>query len=717
MLSARLTRRRAARTLIAALCAGALVAATPAPGSAQLSRPGRAGAAPQVPGFGQVAPPRVKPAAPLPRKTGKVAVTRATAKAAPSTVSPQQAPLAGLNDQVALRALIVATDTADFGVPTWKTTLDRLGASYDVLYDADTALTTSTLVRPDGVGKYNAILLTNSMQMYASGGSYLNGLDSAEWNVLWAYERNFGVRQAALYTSYGTWPEDYCLSSAGETSVGDTPLDVSLTPAGAGVFDYLKADATVPVVQSYVYRTSINPGCSAEAVLNNGTDVLGVRTTSTDGRERLALTFTLNQYLLQSDLLVYGLVRWATKGLFLGEQRHYLNVDIDDWFNTSDHYYPDGHVEYDPGFQVSAHDMVNLDNRQTALRTAQPQAAGFTFNLAFNGADIDPFAGNTCSPNGGPAELTATSKCLAGHFRWLNHTLNHLELNSTDYATTYGEIADNRTAAASIGLSAPDDVLKTPEYSGLGVYTTDPNDDTGTPVDHGLAGSNPNLLQAAKDLGVKYLHGNFSFASHVPANFNTAIKHPMEPSLSVVPDWPTNIAYHVTTPAEETAFYNSFYGPNGKFPYWPKDLSYDELLDYEAGVGLQHVAAGAINTHTFHIGNTHDYGSGRTLITDWVESVTAKFASHYSVPLINLDWSALGRYTDVRAAHFAQRDAGVDPVYDRSAGTVTVTSPLAGTVQLSGVQTAESTTYGTDVSAPVTLAANTAVTVSAAPRS
>ncbi|HEY0002589.1 MAG TPA: hypothetical protein VGB74_19210 [Actinoplanes sp.] len=718
MLSARLARRRAARTLIAALCVGALVAATPAPGNAQSARPAPTGALPQVPGFGQVATPRGKPAGPLPRKAGKVAVAgaRSVTKAAPSAeAAPQTA--AAINDKVAVRALIVATDTEDFGVATWKATLDRLGASYDVLYDATTPLTTATLVRPDGVGKYNAILLTNSMQVYASGSSYLNGLDSAEWNILWAYERNFGVRQAALYTIYGTWPEDYCLQSAGETSVGDTPLAVSLTPAGAAVFDYLKADATVPVVQSYVYRTTVTAGCGAEPVLTDGSSVLGVRTTSADGRERLALTFTVNQHLLQSDLLVYGLVRWATKGLFLGEQRHYLNVDIDDWFNTADHYYPDGHVEYDPGYQVSGHDAVNLDNRQTALRTAQPQAAGFTYNVALNGADIDPFAGNACSPDGGIAELTATTKCLAGHFRWLNHTLNHYELNSTDYATTYGEINDNRTAASSIGLATPNDVLKTPEYSGLGVYTADPNDDTGVPVDHGLLGSNPNLLQAAKDLGVKYLHGNFSFASHVPPYLNTAIKHPLEPSLSVVPDWPTNIAYHVTTPAEETAFYNSFYGPNGKFPYWPANLTYDQILDYEAGVGLQHVASGAINTHTFHIANVRDYGSGRTLVSDWVESVAAKFASHYSVPLINLDWSALGKYTDLRNEHFAQRDAGVDAVYDRSAGTVTVTSPLAGSLQLSGVQTEWSSSYGTDVSASVSLTANTAVTVTAAPRS
>ncbi|GGK78192.1 Agd3-related carbohydrate-binding protein [Mangrovihabitans endophyticus] len=710
MASARPARRRTVRTALAGFAAAALVAALPAPANAQ-ARPS-AGVAPQVPGYGQVAPSRASVPAALPRRTGKVAAT--AAKNPATAAAPQVA--ADANDRVALRTLVVATDTDDFGVPTLIATLDRLGAAYDVLYDATTTITTDTLVRADGVGKYNAILLTNSMQVYASGGTYLNGLDSSEWNILWAYERNFGVRQAALYTSYGTWPEDYCLRSAGETSVGDTPLNVSLTSAGAGVFDYLKASATIPVQQSYVYKTTIATGCSAEATLTDGTDVLGVRTTSTDGRERLALTFTSNQYLIQSDLLVYGLIRWATKGLFLGEQRHFLNVDIDDWFNTSDHYYADGHVEYNPGWQVTAHDMVNLDNQQSALRSAYPQAGGFTLNLAYNGADIDPFAGDTCSPNGDATELTATTKCLATHFRWLNHTLNHPELNTTDYATTYAEIHDNTTAGESIGLTPPSDVLKTPEYSGLGVYTDDPDCDTCTPVDHGLAGSNPALLQAADDLGIKYLHGNMSFASHVPAHYNTNIVHPLEPSVSVVPDWPTNIAYFVTTPDEETSFYNSFYGPNGKFPYWPTDRTYPQIIDYEAGIGLQHVAQGSVNTHTFHIANTNDYGSGETLLTDWVTAVVDKYTSAYATPLLNLAWSDLGAYTAERDAHFAQLDAGVDAVYDRSAGTVTVTSPLTGTAEIGGVQTATSRTYGSDVTAPVALTADTAVTLTAAPR-
>jgi hypothetical protein len=707
---------------------------------------------PHVAGLGQVArPAAVRPAA-LPRRSGavplitpitipKVATQAAPGKAAPGKaatsstatteqkaaaaaanltrpyVGPGKGPvsLTGPTDRVALRALVIATNTDDFGVPTLKTTLDRLGAAYDVLYDSTTPLTAATLVRADGVGKYNAILLTNSMQIYESGGSYLNGLDSNEWNTLWAYERNFGVRQVALYTSYGTWPEDYCLQGTSEGGVGDTPLNISLTSAGAGVFDYLKSSAQIPLVQSYIYHTTITPGCNATSMFTSGSDVLGVRTTSIDGRERLALTFTSNQYLVQSDLLVYGLIRWATKGMFLGEQKHFLNVDVDDWFNTSDHYYPDGHIEYTPGFQVSAHDMVNLDNQQSALRTAHPQASGFEFNLALNGGDIDPFAGNTCSPNGDATQLTATSKCLANHFRWINHTLNHPELNFTDYATTYAEINDNRTAATSIGLSMPNSVLKTPEYSGLGVYTTDPNDDTGVPVDHGLAGSNPEMLRAAKDLGVKYLHGNMSFASQVPAKFNTNIVHPMEPTLSVVPDWPTNIAYYVTTPDEETAFYNSFYGPNGKFPYWPANLTYAQIIDYEAGVALGHVTSGGINTHTFHIGNTRDYGTGKTLVTDWVNSVVSKYDALYSVPLLNQDWPALAGYTTVRDAHFAELTAGVDPVYDRSTGKITVTSPAAGTAQISGVQAANSSTYGTDISAPVALSAGTPVVLTAVP--
>src|SRR5690606_2334384 len=127
------------------------------------------------------------------------------------------------------------------------------------------------------------------------------------------------------------------------------------------------------------------------------------------------------------------------------------------------------------------------------------------------------------------------------------------------------------------------------------------------PTDFGLEQSNPNLLQAAKDLGVKYLHGNMSFESHKPDCFNCGIVHPLEPSILVVPDWPTNVGYHTTTPAEQTYLFNSLYGPNGAFPFFDHDLTYEEIVDYESDVALSHVLDGSAYTHTLHVGNLHQY--------------------------------------------------------------------------------------------------------------
>jgi hypothetical protein len=630
-------------------------------------------------------------------------MTGRSAAAASAAAAPETA-------KVTLRALVIATDSSDFGVPTWQSTLDRVGAAFDVLYTTTTPLVTDTLVGSDGVGRYNAILLTNSMLLYQDGaGNFVSGLDGDEWNLLWAYERDFGVRQATLYSSYGTFPEDYCLRPRSEGTVGDAVLPAALTAGGAAAFDYLNPSATVPIMQSYVYRTEIAAGCSATAVLTAGSDVLGVQSTSTDGRQRMALTFTSNQYLLQAHLLTYGLFRWASRGLFLGEQRHYLNVDVDDWFNTGDVLLPDGTIDSDPGYEMSGHDAYNTYLQQTALRSRYPLASGFTLAMAYNGGDATVNAASRCWPNGGVERLTATTRCLRARFQWLNHTLTHPEMNFTDYATNVAEINENLAVAQRLGLTVDKTVLKTGEYSGLGVYNPDPNNDTDPPTDFGLGASNQELLRAAKDLGVKYLHGNMSFPSHQPSCFNCGIYHPLEPSLFIVPDWPTNIAYFATTAAQETQFYNSFYGPNGKFPYWPTDLTYDQLMNYETDQVLGRVASGSLYTNTFHIGNLRDYSGGRTLVSDWADRVLAKYSALYRVPVLSPTWGALASYAVGRNAHFAELAAGVTAVYDAATNTVTVTSPASGSLTVSGAQTTGSQAYGPELSAKITLTANVAV--------
>ncbi|NUT32331.1 MAG: hypothetical protein HOV79_04560 [Hamadaea sp.] len=702
----RLTRRVA--TAVAAVL---MVSAVAGPAAAKPGTPtSPTQDAPSVIGYPAVASPQEPIPGPLPKRSGSVKLDRSTRVEAKDGASLLATPATA---KVALRALVVATSTDDFGVPTWTSTLDRVGAAYDVLYTAGTPLTDATLVRADGTGKYNAILLTSTMLLYADSGAYVAGLSPEEWNLLWAYERDFGVRQAALYGSHGTWPEDYCLRPRTEGAVGDTALTATLTADGAGMFDYLNASARIPIVQSYVYRNQLAAGCAAQPILQTGTDVLGVRSTAADGRERAALTFTSNQYLLQAHLLTFGLFRWASKGLYLGDQRHYLDVDVDDWFNSSDEMLPSGVLNSDPGYQMSGHDAYNAHLQQTSLRARYPLASGFTMGMAINGGDANLNAGSQCYPYGGIARLTATTRCLRGQFRWINHTLTHPKMNFTDYATNVTEISSNLDVAARLGLPVDRTVLKTPEYSGLGVYNPDATNDIDPPTDYGLAASNPALLSAATDLGVKYLHGNMSFPSHRPSCFNCVTTHPMASNLSIVPDWPTNIAYFSTTPAEETYFYNSFYGPNGKFPYWPTNLTYNQIISYETDQALLRVASGTSYSTTFHIGNLRDYGNGRTLLTDWAGQLLAKYTSYYSVPLLSPGWPALAAYALARSAHFAQVNAGVDAVYDAAAGAVTVTTPATGTLTLSGARTANATSYGKDLSAQLSLAANTPVTVPA----
>ncbi|MGP3919705.1 Agd3-related carbohydrate deacetylase [Nonomuraea sp. 10N515B] len=649
----------------------------------------------------------------MPRaKKGTVPIRR-SASAATSAA----ALAAAASDRVALRVLVVAVDQNDWGIATWRSMLNRVGAKYDVLLTKTQPLTTATLIQTDGTGKYNAILLTNGSLLYNNGSGWVSGLDATEWNTLWAYEREYGARQVSLYTAYGTWPEDYCLRAGSEGGVGTTPINTVLTTTGASEFDYLKIGVNIPISLSYVYRSTVAPGCSADVIMTSGSNVLGVRGTSTDGRERMALTFTSNQYLPQADLLTFGLFRWATRGLFLGEQRHYLNADVDDWFNYTDHLYPDGHVESAPGFRMTWDDARSTYDQQTAFTAANPLASGFQLNVAYNGGGADPGTVATCAPPAsGRDGLTSYSRCRATSFTWINHTFTHPKMNFTDYTTSYAEIQDNLTRAAALGLSVDPTVLKTGEYSGLGVYNPDPSNDIDPPTDYGLAASNPNLLQAAKNAGVKYLHGNMSFVSHQPSCFNCGIYHPLEPSLMVVPDWPTNIAYHTTTPDEETLFYNSYYGPTGNFPYWPANQTYAQILGHESDVAMQHVMSGSIYVHTFHQGNLRNYGSDRSLVFDWLYAVMAKYNGYYNVPLLTPNWGDLARYVENRTKHFAGLGS-VSAVYDRTAGTITFEASTDAAVFTTNAAAAGAMTYGTDSIAHLTLTAGLPVTVAASVRS
>lgn len=628
-------------------------------------------------------------------------------------------------ERVALRQLIIATDADDFELPVWKAILDGIGTPYDILFAKREALTTDSLVRSDGTGRYNAILLTsNTLLSPDSAGEYVSAFDHAEWEHLWDYERSFHVRQVALNASPLTDPEDYCLRPRCEGAIGASPALAALTGVGSKVFDYLNPAIAIPISGTYAYRTSIAAHCDAQPLLTLDSDVLGVLSTAADGRERAALTFVLGTGQPTAALLGYGLLQWATRGLFLGEQRHWLNVDIDDWFNSNAH----GPVGRLTGvFRLSGPEAAAVSQEQAELGKRYPLAEGFTLNLAYNGARIAPSAPAQCSAAHTPDALTSYSRCLRHDFRWINHTLTHLQMNHTSYAENYREIRDNLSAAASIGLSVPSAVLKPPEYSGLGTYN--PNSRSlDPPTDFGLLASNKALLKAASDLGVKYVVGDISFRSQRPSCFNCGIYHPLQPDLLLVPAWPTNIAFEATTPQEQVSWYNSMYGVHGTVHAGDRDFSYDEFVDAEADLALGQVISGSVYSHTLHQTNLHQYAPGKCLMSDWLDALLAKYSAYYRVPLLNPDWLTLASYVRDRTAHFRARSSGRDAVWDRVTNAVTYT-PAADTVLfVTGLATRPATEadqggpdyaekYGSDAVSRLGLTGGQTVTFVARPRS
>jgi hypothetical protein len=581
---------------------------------------------------------------------------------------------------VALRVLVLATGADDQVLGTWRSVLDQIGTPYDVLLTREETLTGDRLVRPDGVGRYSAVLLTSGALLHAdAAGTFIASLVEEEWQALWDYERTFGVRQAALDAGPGTGREDACLRSVGQADVGAEPVPLTLTAQGAQVFDYLRPDVEIPLTMTRLNRAALVPGCDVTPLLRAGDDVAAVTSRTVDGREIAALTFVLGANQTATHLLGYGLLRWATRGVFLGEQRHWLNADIDDWFNASRVVRPDG-SSY--SYRLTGPEVPAIVEQQDDLRRRHPLAEGFVLNLAYNGGGLDPEAPERCSTEDTPDPLTSFSRCLRDRFRWINHTLTHPQMNDTDYDRNHDEIARNLEAGVAIGLAVPPSVLKTPEYSGLGVHSPE-DDPTGRPVDHGLVGSNPALLRAARELGVEYLHGDMSYAGMRPGCFNCGVRHPLQPEVLVVPDWPTDVAFEASTPTEEIAAYAARYGGssgNG-------DLTYEQVMQREADVAFAHLASGSAYTHTFHQANLRQYAPGESLVFDWLDAVLTRYSAAYAVPLQTPDWPALARYVQARTSHFETLSGDRDAVWDRAAGTVSLTPDRAGSVFLTGLAT------------------------------
>ncbi len=593
--------------------------------------------------------------------------------------------------RVELRLLVVGVTNDDPGVQMMRSLLDTVGVPYDVLSASSETLTEERLVAANGDGRYQGIVLSDGGLAYFDGNSWTSAFDSDEWNLLWQYERDHKVRQVTLYAYPGTYPEDYGLRAVGSQDTTASDYPVTLTAAGRDVFTSVQPSATIPIRHAYTYLASAETGTTPLIQDAAGNTVVALAPAA-DGRERLVLTMAHNPYLVHSQLLGYDLVNWVTNGVHLGQRKHYLQVDVDDWFQHSDRWNPETLTITENAFRISASDALNAAEQQDALRSRFPLAGQFTFVHAFNGSQANLSAPASCDPNASsPDPLTSMTRCLAGQFYWLNHTYTEQDMDFTNYSTSANEIRRNTLVTLYLGMLSrgnyhPDSLL-TGTHSGLGYYY---DAAAGRFVERGLEHSNKNLLSAAYNSGVRYLGSNHSLESHRGSCPSCGRRHPLRSGIMLLPRYPTNVFYNLATPEEAVSEYNYIYGPGGVAPYWPRDLSYDEYVEAETTIALSHLLSGSPYPHFFHQANLYEYAPGRSLIFDWLERLAERYSTLSAAPLVSMRWSDLAKSVDRRTSFFESQARGV---WDKTKNQVTIVAPRGGYVLATGIALGAQETY------------------------
>lgn len=531
--------------------------------------------------------------------------------------------------------------------------LDILGVPYDTL---DTSLdgpegTIEASDLWDGAshGYYYAVFVTTSNVWW--------GLSADEQAVLETYMRDFGVRQVTWYaypsaTPYGL---DFVRVVTGDCgATPGNPFDASLTTAGADAFHYLKSGIALPIDGPCFYGYIGQPTADADVtplLLDGDGDTLLALYRPDDGREHLVMTVGSYYPVIPPDyiharLLPYGLINWATRGIFLGERHFYFSPQPDDVLSGGDTWDLGTHSYQENGYRNSADELQNLVNWQTNFRATEPNAAAFHIEMPFNGLGAlqDRVQGVIA-----PGTLTAKAIEVEAEFTWLNHTYTHLNLDVDQdpypgYAICTNEIYNNTLIVNNL-LGFTDysvTTLLTGEYSGL-------------------VPPNPDLADAAYNLGVRYMLVNASLPDFNNPTPNTGIPHPTRSAILLVPRYANNIYYAVTTPEQETDMYNIFYCPGYvDSGYTNPCFTYEQIINSITNQAFGFMLDFSVNATMFHMNNFGDYGDGRTVMTDFIEQLYGKYNTYHAenVPVLSPRTQDIGALMRQRMAYDASGVSG-----------------------------------------------------------
>jgi hypothetical protein len=646
---------------------------------------------------------------------------------------------------IALKLLVISAEGTSPSYLATLSILDQIGVPYDkmVLKGSNpTALqmVAGTLSDGAGNGKYQSIILeTGDLAAFnAPTSNYPSAMTAAQWSMLRQYQSVYGVRSATMYTrpaltidvNNAALDLTYGLTSAVEViATNANPVTATFTPAGQQAFGYLNTANPISIKDG-VYTYPSTPASAATVALLQTPAAKAIASvyTAPAGWQNLALAADNNPELTHTLLLGYGVVNWVTRGIFLGERKIYLSAQPDDVFIPDDLWDPVSKTTplNNAAFRHrnNATDYNSLVAWQTALQ-ANSQTAAFSLELPFNGVGYNTVDAGYLNQGETVDTLSPAVRDNPNAFRWINHTWDHTSLDpggaALNVTTMKQKFQLNHDLATGLSGTPPvmfsqynKNAFVQPDISGL---------------------ENPVFWQAAQEFGFRYIlmdtSKTYDFRPAIsPIAPNTGFYSsrdtfvPGNPRILIIPRYPTNLYYNVSTPAEWVSEYNHFFGaagvvppPPGQTSWFGGDSTYEQILDRESEVLLRYMLKYNANSWMFHAANLRDYdGTGpnkKSLLSDLLDAVTAKYRAMYSLPVRSPSQSGIGQIMAARMAYNKAITGGLKGRVVFGAGaSIELTNPGSTpvTVPVTGVNIG-GTLYGGQPISTFSLAAGGSTTV------
>ena len=588
-----------------------------------------------------VAPGRIS----LPPAAAAPVIIRPLVAAAAVNTAPDTGASAIAGATVDARVLVITATGNNNALGAIQNTLEYLGTPFDVLNASTGPALTADALGSGSHGKYDAVFL--------DVGDLSGGFTDAEWTVLTTYEVEFGVRRVSLYTSpnasYGFTDNDVGVDPA------TSPISATCTAAGATLFVGTNCANPILINQGYAYPTAALDGATTPLLADASGKIYAATRSYPDGREALALTFGQAPAYVSYLELAYGLVNWATHGLFVGERHVFVVPQIDDLFLSS--------AIYTGGiYRITDADLQAFADWQTATQ-AQPLTAGFRVAFAANGA------GSSSRP-GDP--LTAQAVALGDTFSWINHSWDHPVLDGLSYAQVVTEFTQNDQYLRGLGLMPYATInAVTPNVSGLG---------------------SADAMRAIHDVGIQQIVSDTSVMGENNPSPNAGIWNVLVPSVLEVPRKATDLYFNVSQPSEWIPEYEAL--------RMLGTLDYPTLETILSNTLSGYMLNGSNDPWMFHQANTRNYdGAGHSLLSDLLDATFAKYAAVMTFPVVSPTMDDLATRVQNRMALDA---SGV--VATVGNGSLTITVAHAATVPVTGLCTAGAESYGGQTISYLTLA-------------